>query len=322
MSAPNSKLGIMFVLAGAALFGMNGGASRVAMSTLTPESLTTLRVTGAALVYLVLALMFHRSALRIPRGRAVPLIAGLGLFGVASLQLTYNLAITRLPLGIALLIQYLSPVIVILWVRFVRREQVHPRMWLAVSLAIIGLAVVGQVWKGMTLDGLGVVMALLSAMSFATFFLLSEHNIGQNDPLQVILWAFAVAAVATNLIEPVWHAPSLSGTSSMLGRLDHLPATTWVVVLWVIALGTVVPFLLQMLALRHLPATVVTVVSMLEPVIANTIGWLWFKESMTAQQVLGASAVLGGIFLAQTSRRPRASHPQHHDQVTCNALHE
>ena len=50
-----------------------------------------------------------------------------------------------------------------------------------------------------------------------------------------------------------------------------------------------------MLALQHLPATIVTVVAMLEPVIANALGWAWFRESLTPVQVLGAVAVLGGI---------------------------
>ena len=66
--------------------------------------------------------------------------------------------------------------------------------------------------------------------------------------------------------------------------------------------GTVVPFFLEMLALQHLPATIVTVVAMIEPVIANALGWAWFRESLTAVQVIGAVAVLGGIVLAQTSR--------------------
>ena len=303
MTARNPRLGYALVLIGAVLFGINGGVSRVAMGTpLTPETFTTLRITGATLVFVVYAACFRRSALRRPRGTALLLIAGLGLVGVAALQLTYNVAITRLPLGIALLIEYLAPVLVVLWVRFVRREQVHSRMWLAVGLAVLGLAVVSRVWNGLTFDGLGVVMALLAAVSFAAYFLLAEHNVGVDDPLRVILWAFVVATVIMNLIQPVWTTPELGGSTSMLGRLDHLSAVPWMVVAWVIVLGTVAPFFLQMLALQHLPATIVTVVAMLEPVIANVLGWGWFRESLTPVQVLGAVAVLGGIVLAQTSR--------------------
>lgn len=304
MTARNPRLGIVLVLIGAVLFGLNGGVSRVAMATpLTPELFTTLRITGATLVFVLYASLFRRSALKRPRGTQLLLIIGLGLVGVVALQLTYNIAITRLPLGIALLIEYLAPVLVILWVRFIRREEVHPRMWLAVSMALVGLAVVSRVWNGLTFDGFGVVMALLAAVSFAAYFLIAEHNVGIDDPLRVILWAFVVAAVAMNLIQPIWESPSLGGSTSMLGRLDHLSAVPWVVVVWVVVLGTVVPFFLELLALQHLPATIVTVIAMLEPVIANVLGWAWFRETLTPVQVLGAIAVLGGIVLAQTSRR-------------------
>lgn len=311
MTARDPRLGYLLIITAAVLFGLNGGVSRVAMgSGLSPESFTTLRITGATLVFLAYAACFRRAALKRPRGSAFGLVVGLGLVGVTALQLTYNVAIDRLPLGIALLIEYLAPVLVVLWVRFVRREPVRGRMWIAVALAVTGLAVVGQVWNGLAFDALGVVMALLAAVSFATYFLLGEHNMGFDDPLRVILWAFVVATVAMNLIEPIWTTPSLAGSTSMLGRLDGFAADPWIVVGIVVVMGTVLPFFLGMAALRHLPATIVTVVAMLEPVIANVLGWVWFRESLTPVQVLGALAVLAGIVLAQTSRTVETTLPQ------------
>jgi drug/metabolite transporter (DMT)-like permease len=307
----NPRLGYLLVVTAAVLFGLNGGVSRVAMgSGLDPASFTTLRITGATLVFLGYAACFRRSALRRPRGSALLLVIALGLVGVTALQLTYNVAIDRLPLGIALLIEYLAPVLVVLWVRFVRKEPVHGRMWFAVALAVVGLAIVGQVWHGLAFDGLGVVMALLAAVSFAAYFLLGEHHVGFDDPLRVILWAFVVATVAMNLIQPIWATPRLEGSTSLLGRLDQHAANPWLVIAVVVVLGTVVPFFLEMVALRHLAATVVTVVAMLEPVIANVLGWAWFRESLSPVQLVGALAVLAGIVLAQTSRRVETTLPQ------------
>lgn len=291
------------VIAGATLFGINGGVSRVAMgSTLTPEAFTTLRITGGVVVFALVAACIRPSALRPPTGRSLLLIGALGLVGVTALQLTYNVAITRLPLGIALLLEYLAPVLVVLWVRFVRHEPVRPRMWVAVALALGGLAVVGQVWAGITLDALGIVMGLAAAVSFATYFLLGEHTTDTDDPLRVILWAFVVATIAINIAEPLWTIPRLPASTSMLGRLDALTVSPWLAVAAVVVLGTVAPFFLLMLALRHLPATVVTMVAMLEPVIANVLGWAWFRESLTTVQVTGVVAVLAGIALAQSAR--------------------
>jgi drug/metabolite transporter (DMT)-like permease len=314
---PNARLGYALVVLAAVLFGLNGGASRIAMgSGLSPEEFTTLRVTGATLVFVAYAACFRRTALRRPHGTAFLVVAGLGLVGVAGLQLTYNVAIDRLPLGIALLIEYLAPVLVVLWVRFVRKEHVRPRMWAAVALAVCGLAVVGRVWDGLAFDGLGVVMALVAAVCFAAYFLLGEHQpparegrVGLDDPLRTILWAFVVATVAMNLVQPIWTTPDLPSTTSGLGRLGDLALDPWIVLAVIVVLGTVVPFFLEMVALRHLPATIVTVVAMLEPVIAVVLGWGWFRESLTAVQVLGAVAVLAGIVLAQTSRKVELAIP-------------
>lgn len=299
----NPRLGYLMVVTGAVLFGLNGGVSRVAIGAdLGVETFTTLRITAAAAVFVLAALVLRPSVLRPPRGRHLLLIAALGLVGVAGLQLTYNIAITRLPLGIALLLEYLAPVLIVLWVRFVRHERVHPRMWIAVALALGGLAVVGQVWDGVTLDALGVTMGLAAAVCFATYFLLGEHQGEHHDPLHVIVWAFLVATVVMNVVQPVWTTPSLTGTTSLLGRLDAYTIAPWVAVSAIVVLGTVAPFFLMLLALRHLPATVVTVVAMLEPVIATLLGWGWFAESLTAVQVVGVLTVLAGIVTAQTAR--------------------
>ncbi len=301
--ARSPRLGYLMVITAAVLFGLNGGVSRVAIGAdLDVETFTTLRVTAAAAVFALAAGALRPSALSPPRGRSLLLIVALGLVGVAGVQLTYNIAITRLPLGIALLLEYLAPVLIVLWVRFVRRERVRPRMWVAVALALGGLAVVGQVWNGITLDPLGVTMGLAAAICFATYFLLGEHQGEHHDPLHVIVWAFLVATVAMNVVQPVWTTPSLTGTTSLLGRFDGYTVAPWLAVSAVVVLGTVAPFFLMLQALRHLPATVVTVVAMLEPVVATLLGWGWFAESLTAVQVVGVLTALAGIVTAQTSR--------------------
>ena len=300
------------MLLAAALFGLNAGVSRIPLRGGTPtDTFTTVRITTAFLAFVLIALVVDRSALRIPRGRALLLITGLGIVGFAGVQWTYNIAINRLPLGIALLLEYLGPVLVVLWVRFARREHVHPRMWPALVLAVGGLAVVSQVWRGMTLDGLGVTMALGAAVCFAAYFLLGEHT-GSADvgrPLHVILWAFGAATVMMNLVQPAWTADALGDDVSMLGRFAETTIPSWGAMAWVVLLGTVAPFFLLLLALRVLSATVVSVVAMLEPVVAALVGWVWFAETLNPVQLVGMAAVLAGILLAQTARDVEPSLP-------------
>jgi drug/metabolite transporter (DMT)-like permease len=77
----------------------------------------------------------------------------------------------------------------------------------------------------------------------------------------------------------------------------------WVLLVWIVVLGTVVPFAVELFALRHLSATTVTMVAMLEPVGVSLLGWLWFAESLDAVAAAGVVAVVAGIVLAQTARR-------------------
>ncbi|KQP78253.1 hypothetical protein ASF37_06645 [Aeromicrobium sp. Leaf289] len=297
-------VGYALVLTAAVLFGLNAGASRIPLRSGTDEAtFTTVRITGALLVLVVVALVVDRSALRLPAVRRLPLLIGLGVVGIAGLQGFYNVAINRLPLGIALLLEYTGPVLVVMWVRFARREPVHARMWPALALTLVGLAVVSQVWSGLVFDGLGVVMALLAAGCFAAYFLLGEDGGVSAEPLHHILWAFAMAAVLMNVVAPVWEADALGADASMLGRLSDLTVPAWLAMGWVVVLGTVTPFFLLLLALRALPATVVSVVAMLEPVVASVVGWGWYAESLTAVQLGGVVLVLVGIVLAQTARR-------------------
>ncbi|MGH3333991.1 MAG: EamA family transporter, partial [Nocardioidaceae bacterium] len=76
--------------------------------------------------------------------------------------------------------------------------------------------------------------------------------------------------------------------------------------------GTLVPFAVELSALRHLRATTVTMIALLEPVGVSVLGWLWFDERLDALAVAGGVAVVGGIVLAQSARRaPVLVEPPH-----------
>jgi drug/metabolite transporter (DMT)-like permease len=156
----------------------------------------------------------------------------------------------------------------------------------------------------MAFDSLGVLAGLGAAICFATYFLLGEHQVGGADPLPVILWSFLWAAVVLNIARPVTSvdADVLTASTSLLGALDGWTLPVWALLAWIVLAGTVVPFFTALLALRHLPATIVTMVAMVEPVGAAALGWAWFRESLTVLQVLGGVAVIAAILLAQTAR--------------------
>ena len=305
MRSRNPTLGLVLVVLGAVLFIQNAGVSRIALRAgVDPLTLTTTRVTGTVVVLLVGALLFRRDALRPPTGRLGLLIVAHGLVGVAALQWTYFVAIDRLPVGMALLLEYQAPILVALWARFVQHEQVRPRLWAGLALAWGGLVAATGIYQGLAFDPVGIAGGVGAAICFATYFLIGEHGVARLDPLRVILWSFLCATVGLNLVHPVTRLPwrLLDEQVSLLGRLSGGTAPVWAVLAWIVVVGTVLPFGVELLALRHLRATTVTMVAMLEPIGVSALGWMWFSESLDTVALVGGLAVVVGIVVAQSAR--------------------
>jgi drug/metabolite transporter (DMT)-like permease len=224
--------------------------------------------------------------------------------GVAFVQLFYFLAIHRLPVGIALLIQYIGPVLVAIYARTFGHEHVRRRIWLALALSLTGLALMVQLWSGVTLDGLGVTFALIAAVVFAVYLLLAEHEVQKRESIPLLAWGFFFAVLFWTIVQPWWSFPTstVARTVSLQGHLSSLHLPVWALVLWVIVLGSAVPFALIVGAMRHITATQVGVTAMLEPVVATVAAWVWLRESLSPAQLAGAAVVLCGIGLAQTAR--------------------
>ena len=106
---------------------------------------------------------------------------------------------------------------------------------------------------------------------------------------------------------PWWSFPfdALAADAHLPGSLG-LDVPVWSLALWTIVLGTIVPYVLHVGALRHLSATTLGIVATSEPVIASVVAWVWLGETLVAVEIAGGGVVLAGIFLAETSRRARS----------------
>jgi len=292
-------------LTAASLFAVNGTISKVALtgSELTAVDYTQLRTAGALLGLAAGLAVLARDRLRISR-RDLPFLAFYGVFGFALVQWLYFVAIEHLPIGIALLIQFSGVVLVALWARVVWHATVRPRVWAALSLTLVGLALVSEFWLGWTLDTVGVVAGVGAAIALAVYLLAGERAVQTRDPLTVLFFALLFASAFWALVQPWWTYPfgELGVETSLQGNLDEHSAQVWVFVLWTVVFGTIVPFALSIAALRHLPATRLGITLTFEPVAASFVAWAWLGESFGTAQLIGGAVVLAGILLAQTAR--------------------
>ena len=304
-SAGRPLLGVACAVAASLLFGLNGTVSKLALSSgLSSLRLVEIRSAGAAVCLVMVCLLLRPRALKVGR-RELGFLLLAGVVGIGLVQWFYFVAIARLPVGIALLLEYLAPVLVALWVRFVRGEQVRSRVWAALALCVVGLAVVAQVWRGLTLDGLGVLAGLAAAVSLAAYYLTGERGLADRDALTLAAWTFTAAAVFWSVLQPWWTYPwgALGEPVDLPGPLAGTAVPLWMLVAWVVVLGTVVPYGLILGALRQLGSARTGLLGMAEPVLAGMVAWVVLSESLAPVQLAGGAVVLAGIVLAETSRR-------------------
>jgi drug/metabolite transporter (DMT)-like permease len=278
--------------------------SKIVMAAgLSSLRLVEVRCLGAALLFAAIAAWRRPASLRIG-WRELGFVAVYGVVGLALVQWLYLFALGRIPVSISLLIEFTAPLLIALWVRYVRREPVHRRIWLALALVLAGLALVARVWAGLTLDTLGVVASSLAAVSLAAYYLLGERALADRDAWSLAAWSFGAAAAFWAVLQPWWSYPfgQLDAPVGLRGDGAGTLVPTWALVLWVVVLGTFAPFSLVLAALGRIGATRVGLVGTSEPPLAGVIAWLVIGETLAPVQVAGAVVVLAGIVLAESSR--------------------
>ncbi len=297
--------GLGLALVSAVAFGGSGVAAKPLIEAgLDPLHVVWLRVAGAALVMLPLAVR-HRALLR----RRPALLAGFGLFAVAGVQACYFAAISRIPVGVALLVEYLAPALVLGWVRFVQRRPVTRAAAVGVVLAVGGLACVVEVWSGLGFDALGLLLALGAACCQVGYFVLSDQGSDAGDeapdPLGVIAYGLLVGAAVLTVVARPW-----SMDWSVLAHsapMDGTPVAASLLLAWIVLIATVLAYVTGVVAVRRLSPQVAGVVACLEAVVATVLAWVLLGEHLSAPQIVGGVVVLVGAFIAQSSTPAKGS---------------
>ena len=301
------SLGYALVVGAVALWSVNAVVAKVVIESggLSAMRLAQVRSSGAGLLMLAGLALFRPATLRFRHRREWLWIAAFGICGLAFVHFLYFAAIQRLDIGTALVIEYIAPVLVAAWARFFVHEPVRRRLWVALTVALGGLALVVELPRGVTLNGVGVAAAFAGAFAYAFYILMADRNLreGRYAP-SLLAWGFLFAGVFWAVVQPWWTFPggTVTASASLLGRLGGVSAPVWLLLLGVVVLGTIVPFVMILSALHHLSPTRVVVVAMLEPVLAALAAFAWLEESLTGEQIVGGLLVLGAVALAQTAR--------------------
>ena len=252
-----------------------------------PLTVVELRLSIAALVLFLFLVLRRRAALRIER-RDFGYFLALGLLGVAAVQGSYYFTISKLGVGLAILVQYLAPTIIVAY-NLVRGRWVGWTMIAAVisALAGTGLLVGGVDQAALHAKPLYWGIAFLSAFVFAFYIVYSKRGLARYAPETVLLYTFAIAAVFWAFITPPWRIAAAGYSREMWGIFVLLGL-----------FSTLVPFGLFYAGLRRLPAAETSVIATTEPLVAMVTAAVFLHEQLRPMQLVGAGLVLLAALLA------------------------
>lgn len=288
----DKTIGISLVVVAAVFFGINGSLSRLLFdSGVTPLTLVEFRMIVGALCIGGFLCIRQRRALKLPR-RSLGWLLAFGL-SMALVTYTYFVSISRLPIAVALVIQFTGPAWMALAGAIWHRRWPSWYMLGALVLTIGGVVLVTGLWEQNLsgLDGIGLLFAVFALLTFIAYLMLGRKVGGYLPSLSGTAYGAAVASLFWLIIQPPW----------------TVPASTWnphtfILIVLVGIIGMALPFSLEMAGLRRLDATRAGIAAMFELPASAIIAFFWLGQVLDLWQIIGCVLVLGGITIVQLEK--------------------
>lgn len=234
------------------------------------------------------------------------LIVGFGLTAVAGCQLFFFSAMQRMPVAVALLIQYLAPILLVA-LAWVRTRRAPSRLVLAGSAtAVLGLALVVDI-AGAQFDLLGTLFALAAAVCVAAYFLISARAGDELPPLALASGGLLTGALLMAALIAIGILPFAAPDVTIL--LAGVELEWFVPVIWVAAVATTLGYAFGVMAVPRVGSRIASFVGLSEVLFALGFSWLLLGETPTAVQFFGGGLILLGVILvrldAESAGNPR-----------------
>jgi drug/metabolite transporter (DMT)-like permease len=297
----STRSGLVLAVTSAVSFGLSGSLARALMDAgWSPTAAVAMRVTIAALVLVVPGLLAVRGRMHL-LVRNARTIAIYGLLAVAGAQLLYFLAVSRLDVGVALLIEYTAPVAVVLWMWAVRGQRPGPLTFVGAGIAAVGLVLLLDVLSGASVDALGVLFALGAMVGAATYFVISADDDSGLPPITLAAGGLVFAALVFWIAALVGVLPMTMTTQPVTFTVGTVP--WWVPVLTLGLVTAALAYVAGIAAARHLGSRLASFVALTEVAAGLAFAWILLDQQPRAIQLLGALLVLGGVVVVKLGER-------------------
>ncbi len=294
MSTRSTGAGLLVALLSAAAFATSGPFAKSLLETgWTPGSVVFLRIAGAALLLVVPAVRALGGRWDLLR-RGWAQVVAYGVTAVAVPQLAFFYAVQHLSVGVALLLEYLGLVLVVAWQCLVARRLPRPPTVAGIVLAVVGLALVLDVFGGVRIDGVGVMWGLIAAVGLASYFLLSGHVAEEPlPPLTLAGGGLVVGGVAFAVLGASGVLPMRFVAEPV--QLSGVALPAWLAVLELAVVAAATAYVAGIIAARVLGAKLASFVGLSEVLFAVLFAWVLLGELPRPVQLLGGLFILAGV---------------------------
>ncbi|WP_328351786.1 EamA family transporter [Mycobacterium sp. NBC_00419] len=299
------RLGLMFAVGSAFTFGMSGPFAKALMGAgWSPTAAVTARLAGGALVMAIFATIVKPDWIREARDHA-RIVVAYGLVPIAGAQLCYYNAVSHLSVGVALLLEYAAPILVVGWIWGTTRRRPRGLTLAGVGLAIAGIMLVLNVFSGAAhINAVGVAWGLAAAICAACYFMMSDEVSADGSGLNsitlsaggLVVGTVAVAALGLSGIMPLTFTANDAVVAGMT-----VPWYLPVIMLSVVA--TAIAYTLGISGVARLRPSFASLVGLGEVLFAVLCAWVLLGESVTVTQGVGGVVVLLGLALARQGDR-------------------
>lgn len=299
--------GLGLAMVSAATFGTSGALARGLLeSGWSPAAAVTWRVAIGGLALLLPSLWLMRGRWHLMR-RGWITMALFGLLAVAACQLAYFLAVERISVAVALLLEYLGIILVVGWLWLRHGQRPRPLTVLGSGLAICGLVLVLNVFGAVEVDLLGVLFGLLAAVGLAAYFLLSADESTGLPPLVLATGGLLIGAAALSLAGLVGLLPMRTSTVNV--DLAGAAVPWWVAMACLGVVAAAIAYATGVAATRRLGSKVASFVGLTEVLFSFVWAWLLVSELPAVIQLLGSLLILAGVIVVKFDERPGDLHP-------------
>jgi drug/metabolite transporter (DMT)-like permease len=307
-AAAHRASGLVFALAAAAAFGTSGPFVKPLLDAgWSPAAAVAVRAFAGGVVLLPAAILALRGRWRL-LASSWRIVLAYGLIAVIGAQVFYFAAISRMPVGIALLIEYTAPILLVLlaWAR----TRIPPALLTVVGavLSVAGLVLVIDPSGAGGLDALGIVFALLAALCLAGYYLIAALPTGDLPPVALVSVGLVVGGLMLGGVGAVGLVPFTFSFEPV--TMPVVGEVSWMLPMAVVVLvATAFAYFAGLIGAIRLGSRVASFVGLVEVLFAVLFAWLLLGEAPSLMQAAGGALIVAGVVFVKLEREKPAALP-------------